>query len=141
MVTKEAPDEQVVGAMRDIAEQLVNATGGKGYALFIAVKDKRANYISNAERGDVVRALQEWLDKTSGALDAPQGPPESPEVRDARLAHERRCADIGRTLSRAAPIVFFMFDFGDVGNMAYFTNIPDARGGIEQFCRQEQDRS
>jgi hypothetical protein len=141
MVVREAADQQVVEAMRGIAEQLVNATEGKGYALFIAVKDARANYISNADRQDVVKMLSEWLEKTSGELYPHEGSRETPEARDVRLAHERKCAEIGRTLSSAAPIVFFMFDFGQGGNLAYFTNIPDARGGIEQFCRQEQGRS
>jgi hypothetical protein len=136
-----AREELVKAAMEDIALKMNDAVEGKGYALFFPTKNGRSNYVSNADRPTVVEALEEWLDKTSGRLPDRDTPPEPPDVQDARLAHQRRCAEIGQILSRIAPIVLFLFDFNDQHLMAYFTNIPDARGGIEQFIRQERGRS
>ncbi len=171
-------EEKLKAAMRDIAERLTVATAGKGYALFIATPGQKANYISNANRQDVVKTLEEWLQKAPPAmvdeedsppftppelgefaergfarrnrwatsepkrqLDDPEATQEPPEARDARLEHERQCAAIGRVFAQIAPVVFFMFDFGPPGNLAYFTNVPNVHAGIESFVRQERGRS
>lgn len=57
---------------------------------------------------------------------------------DARLAVERTCAEVGKTISKFAPIALFVFKNDDdcpdgVGVNAYFTSLPNAPAAIRQW--------
>lgn len=74
---KEEPIEQKYRAMmRDLAESfdsLVNEPGKPkttGFAIFIFDFDdtKRVNYISNANRVDMIAAMKEWLARAEGRV-------------------------------------------------------------------------
>lgn len=66
-------------AMNDVAEVLAEVFTGQGFVLLVfPLNDAvgRMNYISNAERGDVVKAMVEFIAHSEGRF---QATPESPQ--------------------------------------------------------------
>jgi hypothetical protein len=114
--------------LRDIGDIMKRAVGPRtGFALLFSLPQGSA-YLSNALRGDVVKCMQEWLAWTPST-----GRHEKSDI--VRLTLERRCADIGRNLARIATLRFalFLFDFGEVGNLAYFVSHDDMREHVAQW--------
>ena len=104
---------------------------GRGFALLMRLEDGQYHYASSAERADVRQTLDEWLARAGvvNSRDSREGPA---QVTD-RLALEGRCSELGRRLSaRGHQLVLFLFDFGDRGSLAWFTNIP---GGAQAVVR------
>lgn len=77
-----APIEQQHRAMmKDIARALDTVFNGDArpkrvaFCLLVAnfgdIQDGRVNYISNAERADMIALAKEWLARVEGAIDAP----------------------------------------------------------------------
>lgn len=111
-------------------------TGRAGFALFLEAGGAW-HYVSNAERADVVKTMEEWL----GCLTKGSSRPQSSFQVDSRLELERRCARLGKAIASAARVAVFMFDFGEGGNLAFFTNIPDLQRGIRRWIDTERGRS
>jgi hypothetical protein len=141
--------------LRAIAKKVADVCGeGVGYALFLATGPE-VSYISNADRADVISSLEEWLGKVSPAsitLDlADKGRigrsftttsrKETSHQIDTRLTLERRCADIGKTIGQVTKLCLFLFNFGEGGNMAYFTNMEDARKGVASWVKSQRAKS
>jgi hypothetical protein len=57
--------------MRKIGKRLEKELPGLGYALFVFefFRPGVANYISNAQRADMIKALEETLDRLKGGQD------------------------------------------------------------------------
>lgn len=120
--------------IKDLGRTIASMTGkGRGFAFLIGLGGEFF-YASNGTRADVRQSLMEWLTRlTVNTCDAA----ETPVAVRARLAIEERCAEIGRVVSLAgSPIILFVFDFGDGGNMAYFTNVPEAPKVVERFLKE-----
>lgn len=94
------------------------APEGVGFALFA-----EGLYLANGERSSVADAVREWLverKRTPPPLSAEDGtrPPESPSFHASRLALERYCVDVARSLAAEwgdRPFIFFAFDLGPAG--------------------------
>jgi hypothetical protein len=132
------PSGDIRTELREIAKIVERAVGkGRGFAIFLAAGGQ-INYISNANREDVVTTLEEWLEKTAGRG---KGRVETSTQIDTRLELERRCAFIGKGFAEATSVALFLFDFGDGGNLAYFSNIPELREAVERWVTSERSRS
>ena len=136
--------EQQKLVLRDIADLVKNAAnpnGGDavGFAMFLA-HNEGVSYVSNGIRENVVESLEEWLEKTPNGLDAgPQADPdETPRKTSSRLALEHLCGHIGLTITQVAKVGLFLFDFGEGGNMAYFTSLPNFRECVANWVRFEK---
>lgn len=127
-------------ALKEIANIIAADAGpGVGFALFLDA-DGRPYYLSNAERPDVVRALEEWLSLSSGDLRVTKAR-EPTDANDARLALERKCAEIGKELAEEARLILFLFDFGDGGHIAHFTTEPSFREMVARWVKQQRSIS
>lgn len=123
--------------LKDIGDMIKNAVGpGICFVLFLE-SDGQIDYLSNGDRDDVTKALEEWLEKTSGRLDVEKIPETSVRV-DSRLTLESSCARIGRTLGQAAKLGLMLFSFGENGSAAYFTNMPGFRALVEKRVQQHR---
>jgi hypothetical protein len=114
------------------------------FVLFIYKQSRReAFYVSNGNRADVLNALDEWLVKTSGALNVGKNEKKAktPEHIDSRLELERKCAEIGKVIAGAAKLSLFLFSFGENGSAAYYTNEPSARKNIAAWIKQRRSLS
>ncbi len=129
----EAVAPELRETLRDIAKLVETAAGKKGFALFFEAAGN-FHYASNGHRDDIVKSLEEWLERTkrTGALCTKEDHETSEQV-DVRLELERKCAEIGKVIASRADVVLFLFDWGEGGNMAYFTNIPKAREGVQRW--------
>ena len=135
------PFEAVVrGLLSNVAAYLrsqVAAYEGVGFALFLALKhdDPTAGvaYCSSAVRADVAATVDEFL-----ARDRYECPTAVEKLGDrARILLEARCAELGRSLTTeatdaqvraadhpgfpGAEFVLLLFDFGEGGNLAWFS--------------------
>lgn len=133
--------ESVREQLREIAHTIQHAAGpGQGFAFFLDVAGE-VHYGSNGAREDVVTALEEWLDRTEEVPETlnttPRRPsiPETSEAVDARLALERRGAEIGKLITQVCPVTLFLFDIGEGGAFTYFTSMPNARNGVRSWVR------
>jgi hypothetical protein len=134
-----AISEEMREQLRGIANIVKRACGeGVGFALFLGPAGGPNFYIASAEREDVVKLLREWLTyvRRSGV---PRK--EKSEEMDARLALERKCAEIGKTIASKASLVLFLFTYGDGGDMAHFTNIRKFEDDIERWVVSQEVRS
>ncbi len=142
----EAEAKKAEKELRDIAACITHAIGpGLGFALFICT-GPTWSYISNAQRFDVVKTMNEWLEKTAtvdGAVFGSAHENETPEKATARLALERKCADLGQTIGDVTKLCAFLFDFGDGGNLAFYTNanMRDVRAGVAGWVKDVKGRS
>lgn len=121
------PEQQ----LRDIGQYVAARAGtGVGYALFLQV-GVNVHYVSNADRGDVLKLLEEWCTREDLAMIGKPRLEPSTDV-DRRLALQRRCAELVRTIARATRVALFLFDFGDGGNLAYSMSVSkaDARKAV-----------
>jgi hypothetical protein len=109
------------------------------FVLFLQSKNG-SHYISNGHRDDILNALEEWLMRTSGALDIKPIPETSGRV-DERLELERLCATIGKAFADISRIALFLFDVGDNGSAAYFTNVANARESIAAWVKRRRGLS
>jgi len=58
----------------------------------------------------------------------------------ARVGLEGQCVRLGRMLGAQGPrLVLFVFDFGDGGNLAWWSNVESARGVVNNFLRTVAD--
>lgn len=132
--------------LREIANIVKGAVGpGIGFALFLDAGVGGMSYVSNVLRSDVVASLEEWLEKTNGALNAKPAKREreSSESVDTRLVLERKCVEIGETIGAVTQLALFLFNFGEGGNIAYFANMPKetTRLGVSNWVRSVKQPS
>jgi hypothetical protein len=59
---------------------------------------------------------------------------------ETRLAMEDRCAALGKKLGAGMKLALLMFDFGEAGNLAYYTNMDTAevREGIAGWLTSQR---
>lgn len=126
--------------LREIANMVRDAIGpGLCFALFIG-DDGRYHYVSNAERGDVRTAMQEWLAREAMKVNTRALGETSMAARN-RLALEDRCVDLVKTMSTSGdPIILFLFEFAGDRNIAWRATSRDTRGVIEAFVEQSNAR-
>ena len=125
--------------LKILAQTISSAIGPKrGFALFLFFEGNEPVYLSNAVRSDVVLTMKEWLslvpsDATFSADGQyrPLGRDPDPFQGYERINLEKLCVKIAENLETLHKICLFLFDFGDGGNMAFRTNIPQARSMIQ----------
>jgi hypothetical protein len=103
MTPIEKEDQEVRAKMKELAK-LVDAQlpVGWGFAVlcFSFGAEGRMNYVANAERQDVVRAMYEFIEATKAQLGEHE-PPQSAAAEDEQLARARqRIAQLERELSK-----------------------------------------
>jgi hypothetical protein len=87
--------------------------------------------------------LREWLTKipenavmTKSASHRIQAGDYDPFQGYERVRLEELCVKIASILESRNEIILFLFDFGEKGNLAFKTNIPDARQLIQKWVYQ-----
>ena len=153
----ETSTEELKTELRAIAGMvatMVEKTSGPntGYALFLPVGG-RLTYCSNGAREDMVKLLGEWLRKTTptSVVDEDRDDPrgkwgrsfssgETPRQVETRLAMEDRCASLGKKLGEKMQLTLLLFNFGDRGNLAYYTNMDSlkVREGIAAWLSSQK---
>jgi hypothetical protein len=129
-------DDNVRAVLRDIGDMIKGCIPqGTCFVLFLQ-SSEGTHYLSNGDRDDVLRALEEWVQKTSGAL-TPKEPETSARI-DARLELERTCATIGKAFAEVSKLILLLFTFGVEGSAAYFTNVPDAHGKLAEWIKKQR---
>jgi len=104
----------------------------QGFALLMKLGGQY-HYAASADRADVRATLTEWLDRARAKVNT-RDPGESPDRFIARAKLEAKCAELGHLLeAEGHRVVFFLFDFGDKGHLAWFTNAPDPLEVVERF--------
>lgn len=116
----------------DLVRQIHTIIGpDRGFSMWIRLAGYY-RYASNARREDVRAMLGEWL-ATAGVVNV-RDPNERPEQVQTRLALEELCATLGLTLkSQGSVVVLFLFDFGDGGSLAWYSNEADMRTVVQKF--------
>lgn len=137
--------------LRAIAKVVGEAAGpSTAFALFLPMAG-RLTYCSNANREDMVKTLGEWLQKTKPTSwsrvehgEDPRGSwgrsfssGETTRQVEARLALEDRCAHLGKKVGEHAKLTLFFMDYGEGGNLAYFTNMENVREGIKTWLESQ----
>jgi hypothetical protein len=120
----------------DLARTLKTVmAAGQGFALLMRLADGRYHYASIAHRSDVRALLVEWLERQRAKVNVRD--PRETEVRArARLKIEATCAGLGCLLeAEGHRLLLFLFDYGDTGHLAYWTNAPNAIEVVENFIR------
>ena len=134
MVPDQPPNGESLEQLRGIADAIKRALPGVGFALFLSVPG-RVDYLSNADRADVVVALADWLKRRPGT-----GRAQSSHEIDERLVLERRCAELARTILTTphVDVALFAFDFGPAnhGNLAYFVSEPRMRHVVAEWVHK-----
>jgi hypothetical protein len=140
--------------LRKMGKLIVGAAGeGVGFAFFI-ITGNETSYTSNAHRPDVIKVMEEWLDATTAAtlvVDRKETgrtgrsfahalKPETAHQADTRLGFQQRCAEIGERMGDVAEVCLFLFNFGDGGNLAYWTNTPKAHSAITAWVKSAKAR-
>jgi hypothetical protein len=118
-------------SMRSLAERIQGELRpvGLGFALFLRPAPEVAGdpllvlYMSTADRGDMLRTVDDWLERAQATPRQVNVPSDD----DAeRLEVERICAALGRSLHReesGVELVLFVFDYGDHGHLAWFSTV------------------
>lgn len=105
---------------------------GQGFGLLMKL-DGQYNYSSNADRADVRQTLIEWVTRVEAQVNT-RDAGETEKRSRSRMKLEAKCVDLGHLLEKEGHrLVFFLFDFGDKGHLAWFTNAPDALGVVKAF--------
>jgi len=148
--------EAIKTELRAIAEIVAKAVGPDlGFALFLPVAG-RLTYVSNANREDMVKSLSEWLRRTKptswSRVDDEREDPErgkwgrsfssgeSPRQVETRLSLEEHCASIGKKIGERIKLTLFVLNFGDGGNLAYYTNMERSREGVAEWLESQKAR-
>lgn len=106
--------------MRRVAELIKKALpASMGFAVFLEL-DGAIQYAAKAERSNVIEMLDEWFLKTETMW---VGPPAPIQKDEERIRQQERCADIGKVISLLAKVALFVFDYGDGGNLSYWSNM------------------
>jgi hypothetical protein len=149
------PVDSRADKLRKMGKLIEGAAGeGVGFAFFILTGNE-TSYTSNGHRSDVIKVLEEWLDRTTpatlivdrkesgraGRSFARASKKESSHETDTRLAFERRCAEIGKHMGSVAEVCLFLFNFGGEGNLAYWTNTPNAHKAVAAWVKSARSRS
>jgi hypothetical protein len=130
--------ESQESVLRDIADIIRSAISEDvGFILFLGTS-AGTSYIGKVERSEAITLLDEWLLKTSGKLS--KKVMESSCQVDDRLALERQCAQIGKTIAQVAQVLLFLFDYGDNGSLAYYTNMDMAREGVACWVKAQKEK-
>jgi hypothetical protein len=104
-------------------------TTGQGFALLMKLADDQYHYASNADRADVRKTFVEWIAHAEARVNTR----DSGETL-AKAKTEAKCVALGHLLEKEGHrVVFFLFDFGDRGNLAWYTNTQNALGVVKQF--------
>jgi hypothetical protein len=135
------PAEEARGLLQELSEDLKAAVPpGIGFSLFIDLPQGWC-YTSNCDRSDVVKLLTEWLDLTAMGRVSHPGAKVTSQQTDDRLALERRCAEIGKTLAHKVKMGLFLYEMGGPGNSAFFTSVPDFRERVKLWVDIQKNRS
>ncbi len=122
----------------ELSDHLTTACGpGVGFALFIETKGGWS-YTSNCARKDVIEGLTAWLSLTGRGLSKELTRKESGEQVDDRLALERRCADIGKTIGEKFRMGLFLFEGH---NSAYIANVEDIRDRVQAWLKSQKPKN
>jgi hypothetical protein len=114
---------------------------GVGFALLMTPGSGDLHYASTGHRHDVVTAIEEWLARTSSSDDV--GRKETADQLASRKRLEAHCAELGHVLMFGARgtadtpgllFVLVLFDYGEGGSLAYFTNDPHVRTTLRLWC-------
>jgi hypothetical protein len=96
----------------------------QGFALLMQL-DGHYHYASSAYRDDMRTTLTEWLVRANAGVDVPS---------TARANIESKCVELGHLLEKEGHrLLLFLFDYGDRGNLAWYTNAPDPKTVVELF--------
>jgi len=127
--------------LRDLSKAIEIEAPGKGFALFLEIRG-RVSYASNCRRADVVKTFQEWLKVTKSVRvgNEPLAPEQDPFQSYDRIVLERQCVKTAEKLSRVGKVCLFFFDFGEGGNLAYWTNMENAYRNIQAWVMNERRR-
>lgn len=128
--------------LQDLSKAIELEASGKGFALFLEIRG-RVSYTSNCRRVDVVKTLQEWLKVTRSVRIGTAPEPTDPDPFQAydRIVLERQCVKTAEKISRVGKVCLFFFDFGEGGNLAYWTNMSNAHGNILAWVTKEGRRN
>jgi hypothetical protein len=106
---------------------------GQGFALLMRLADGQYHYASIALREDVRKVFIEWIARYEARVNM-RDPSESPERARVRTHLEAKCVELGHLLeAEGHRVLLFLFDFGDHGNLAWYSNAPDPRGVVQAF--------
>ena len=117
----------------ELAREIKLLIGPKrGFALLMRLDDGHFHYAASARREDVRKTLVEWLARVGVVNVRDQG--ETLKAASERLTLEGRCALLGRILeAQGYELTLFLFDFGERGNLAWYSNVPDPRAVVQSF--------
>ncbi len=103
---------------------------GQGFALLMQLGGQY-HYASIADRADIHTTLTEWLARASVHVSDQD---ETPERASSRLKLEAKCVELGYLLeAEGHRLLLFLFDYGDRGHLAWWTNAPDAIEVVKRF--------
>lgn len=129
--------------LRAIAKSVEGIIGsGIGFVLFMQPRGQiDIDYISNCDRSDVIVTLEDWLARQAGKVVA-SSDQTSVEV-DNRLGLERMCVDIGTAIKNVpnVEVALFLMDFGDHGNLAYYSSTADMYWRIKHWVALKKNPS
>lgn len=105
---------------------------GQGFSLLMRL-DGHYHYASSAHRDDIRATLTEWLARAEAGVNV-RAPNETTERACSRTKLETTCVELGHLLEKEGHrLVFFLFDYGDHGHLAWYTNAPDSIAIVKQF--------
>lgn len=105
---------------------------GEGFALFMQLDD-HYHYASSAPRSNIHATLTEWVARNDARVNV-RDPGETPGRALARTQLEAKCAEIGHLLEvEGHRLLLYLFDFGERGHLAWYSNAPDAMKVVEAF--------
>ena len=117
----------------ELAREIKALLGPKrGLALLMRLDDGHFHYAASAHREDIRKTFVEWMARVGVVNSRDQG--ETRERASERLTLEGQCVLIGHMLeSEGHALVLFVFDFGERGNLAWYSNVPDPRAVVQTF--------
>lgn len=115
----------------DLAHTLKSVMSpNQGFALLMRLNGEY-HYASSAQRADVHTTLTEWLARARVNV---RDPSENRPTIRARLKLEAKCVELGHMLEvEGHKLLLFLFDYGDCGHLAWFTNVPEPLAVVERF--------
>lgn len=131
-------EQEVRAFLRELSDSLTEQVGPDvGFALFIETAGGWS-YTSNCSRADIIGGLTAWIRLTERGLVKELTRKETGQEVDARLALERRCAEIGKTLAAKFKMGIFLFEDK---NSAYISNVEDIRERVQAWLRSQTPKN
>jgi hypothetical protein len=111
---------------------------GQGFALLMQL-DGQYHYASIANRDDVRATLTEWLARNGARVNV-RDPSETDKRARARMKLEAKCVELGHLLEKEGHrLVFFLFDYGEGGHLAWWSNASDAPEVVRHFLAMAKE--